>query len=253
MMKQVCRLTVCVLGLMLTSSQAFAQALPWEGRGFVNINFGMQIRSSSLATATETFTVYDEQGKLTSAQEIDSQSPFLDFGGGFRLFGNFGLGVAYSRLSTEGSAVVTATVPSPLVYDQPRTANSTATGLKHVEQGYHFQAVWMLPVTDKFDVVFSGGPTLFQLEQGVVTNPQISEVGPPYSAVNLTTSTSTLSDSQIGFNVGADLTYRFANNVGVGAMARYSAATIGLIPKEGASLDVKVGGFQLGAGLRLRF
>jgi len=253
MMKQVFRLTVCVIGLTLLASQAFAQALPWEGRGYINLNYGMQVKSASLVTTTETFPLYDEQGKLSSSQEIDSQAPFLDVGAGFRLFGNFGLGFAYSRLSTEGSAVVTATVPSPIVYDQPRTANSTATGLKHVEQGYHFQAVWMLPITDKFDVVFSGGPTLFQLEQDLVTSPQISEVGPPYSAVNLTMSTVTMSDSQIGFNVGADLTYRFANNVGVGAMVRYAAATVGLAPEGGSALDVKVGGFQIGGGIRLRF
>ena len=254
MMKQVFRLTVCVFGLMLLSSQAFAQALPWEGRGFVNVNLGMQVKSTSLVTANETFgPIYDESGKLTTAQTIDSQAPFFDIGAGVRLFGNFGAGVSYSRLSTEGSAVVTATVPSPLVYDQPRTANSTATGLKHVEQGYHFQAVWMLPVTDKFDVVFSAGPTLFQLEQDVVASPQISEVGPPYTTVNMTTSTVTVSDSQIGFNVGADLTYRFANNVGVGAMVRYAGATVGLTPEGGSALDVKVGGFQLGGGLRVRF
>jgi hypothetical protein len=40
MMKQVFRLTVCVLGLTLLASQAFAQALPWEGRGFATFNFG---------------------------------------------------------------------------------------------------------------------------------------------------------------------------------------------------------------------
>jgi hypothetical protein len=253
MMKQVFRLTVCVLGVTLLSSQAFAQTLPWEGRGYVNLNYGMQIRSTSLATATESFPVYDETGKLTSAQTIDSQAPFLDFGAGFRTFGNVGAGFSYSRLSTDGSALVSAEVPSPIYYDQPRKATSTATGLEHVEQGYHFQAIWMLPITDKFDVVFSGGPTLFQLSQGVVTTPKIEEVGPPYTTVKMTTSTVTVSDSQIGFNVGADLTYRFANNFGVGAMVRYAAATVSLTPEGGPALDVKVGGFQLGGGLRVRF
>jgi hypothetical protein len=253
MMKQVCRLTVCVLGLTLLSSEAFAQALPWEGKGFVNVNFGMQIRSANLTTATDSFPLYDETGTLTSAQTIDSQAPFLDFGAGFRMFGNFGAGFSYSRLSTEGSAVVTAQVPSPIVYDQPRTANTAVTGLEHVEQGFHFQAIWLLPITDKFDVMFSGGPTLFQLSQGVVSTPQVSEVGPPYTAVNLTTSTAVATGSTVGFNVGADLSYRFANNLGVGAMVRYTAATVGLTPEGGSALDVKVGGFQLGGGLRIRF
>jgi opacity protein-like surface antigen len=253
MTKQMFRLTVCVFGLTLLSSQAFAQALPREGRGFLSVNFGMQVNSTTLVTTNATFTVYDEPGKLTTAQTIDTQAPFTDFGGGFRLFGNFGMGFSYSRLSTEGSAAVTAQVPHPIYFDQPRTVNSVVTGLEHVEQGFHVQATWMLAITNKFDVVFSGGPTLFQLSQGVVTTPKISEVGPPYTTVNMTTSMVTVSDSQVGFNVGADLTYRFANNVGVGAMVRYAAATVGLTPEGGSSLDVKVGGFQLGGGLRLRF
>jgi opacity protein-like surface antigen len=254
MMKQVFRLTVCVLGLTLLSSQAFAQALQWEARGYVNLNYGMQTGSTSLATTSETRTIYDEPGKFTTAQTIDAQAPFIDFGGGVRVIGNFGLGFSYSRLSTEGSAVITAQVPSPLVYDQPRKASSTLTGIEHVEEGFHFQAIWMLPITDKFDVVFSGGPTLFKLSQGVVATPVAwSEVGPPYTTVNVAVSKVTVSDSQVGFNVGADLTYRFANNVGVGAMVRYAAATVGLTPEGGSALDVKVGGFQVGGGLRLRF
>jgi hypothetical protein len=254
MMKQVFRLTVCVIGLTLLASQAFAQALPWEGRGYVNLNYGMQVKSTSLVTTNGTFTSYDESGKLTTAQTIDTQAPFIDFGGGVRLIGNFGVGFSYSRLSTDGSALVNLEVPSPLVYDQPRSVSSTLTGLQHVEEGFHFQAIWLLPITDKFDVVFSGGPTLFQLSQDVVTTPVAwSEVGPPYTTVNMTASPVTASGSQIGFNVGADLTYRFANNVGVGAMVRYAAATVGLAPEGGSALDVKVGGFQIGGGLRLRF
>jgi hypothetical protein len=69
----------------------------------------------------------------------------------------------------------------------------------------------------------------------------------------MTTSMVTVSDSQIGFNVGADLTYRFANNFGVGAMVRYARATAGLTLDDGSALDVKVGGFQIGGGLRIRF
>jgi len=253
MIKQVFRLTVCVLGLTLPSSPAFAQALPWEGKGFVNVNFGMQVKSASLVTTNETFKIYDEPGKLTAAQTIDGRAPYIDFGGGLRVFGNIGVGFSYSRLSTEGSALVGAEIPSPLVYDQPRTATSALTGAEHVEKSFHFQAIWMLPVSDKLDVVVSGGPTLFQLTQGTVTTPTFAEVGPPYNTVNLKASMVIATGSQIGFNVGADLTYRFANNVGVGAMVRYAAATVGLTPEGGPALDVKVGGFQLGGGLRLRF
>jgi hypothetical protein len=111
----------------------------------------------------------------------------------------------------------------------------------------------MLPITDKFDIVVSGGPSVFSLKQGVVTSPQITEVGAPYSSVNMTVSQSTTTGSQIGFNLGADLTFRFANNFGVGAIIRYAAATVSLTTEGGDESDVKVGGFQFGGGLRIRF
>jgi hypothetical protein len=148
---------------------------------------------------------------------------------------------------------VTAEVPSPIYYDSPRTATATVDDLEHVELGYHFQALWMLPITDKLDVVLSGGPSVFNLEQGVVKSPQITEIGPPYSSVNMTVSQTTTTGSQVGFNIGADMTYRFANNVGVGAMIRYASATVSLTSDGGDTSDVKVGGFQFGGGLRIRF
>jgi hypothetical protein len=252
-MKQVFRLAACVIGLTALASQASAQALPWEGRGFLNVNFGLQVIAEDVATTTTTFSIYDETGKLTTAQSIDSQAPFWDIGGGFRIAGNFGAGFTYSRLSATGGAEVTAQVPSPVYYDQPRTVTATLNDLEHVEEGYHFQALWMLPITDRLDIVFSGGPSVFSLKQGIVTSPQITEVGPPYTTVNMTVSQTTTKGSQIGFNVGADLTYRFANNVGIGAILRYAAATVTLEPDGGESSDVKVGGFQFGGGLRIRF
>jgi hypothetical protein len=254
MMKQLYRVAACVVGLAAFASQASAQALPWEGRGFINVNFGLQVIAEDVATTTTNFTIYDEAGKVTTAQTIDSQAPFFDVGGGFRIAGNFGVGFTYTRLSATGVAEVTAQVPSPVYYDQPRTVTSTLDDLEHVEDGYHFQALYMLPMTDKLDIVFSGGPSLFNLKQGVVTSPQITEVGPPYSSVNMTVSQTTITGSEIGFNVGADVTFRVANNVGIGAMVRYTAATVSLTPEGGGDAsDVKVGGFQFGGGLRIRF
>jgi hypothetical protein len=69
----------------------------------------------------------------------------------------------------------------------------------------------------------------------------------------MTVSQSSVTDSAFGYNVGADLTYRFANNFGVGAMVRYASATVSVTPEGSDASDVKVGGFQFGGGLRIRF
>jgi hypothetical protein len=253
MMKQMCRLTVFVIAAAAFASQASAQALPWESRGFVTVNFGFQMMLEDVTTTSTSFKLYDETGTLSTAQSIDAQVPFLDIGGGVRIAGNLGFGFTYSRLSATGKADVVAEVPSPIYYDQPRTATASISDLEHVEDGYHFQALWMLPITDKLDILLSGGPSMFSLKQGIVTSPQITEVGPPYTSVNMTVSQTSATGSQIGFNVGADLTYRFANNVGIGAMVRYATATVSLEPEGGTPADVKVGGFQFGGGLRIRF
>jgi hypothetical protein len=254
MMKQAFRLAVCVIGLTALASQASAQALPWEGRGFLNVNFGIQVIAEDAATTTASFPIYDETGTVTTTQAIDKQAPFLDFGGGFRVAGNFGIGFTYTRLNVTGTAAIEAKVPSPVYYDQPRTATASLNALDHTENGYHFQALWMLPISDTVDIVLSGGPSWYSLTQGVVTSPQITEVGPPYSSVNMTVSQTATTGSEIGFNVGADLTFRFANNFGVGGIVRYTSATVTLT-SEGSdnSSKVKVGGFQVGGGLRIRF
>ena len=85
MMKQVFRLAVFVAVASAFASQASAQALPWEGRGFLNVNFGIQVIAEDTASTTANFQLYDETGTLTSTQAIDKQAPFLDFGGGFRV------------------------------------------------------------------------------------------------------------------------------------------------------------------------
>jgi len=243
----------CVLGLTALASTAYAQALPWEGRAYANVNLGMQVRGTDAVKSSQTFPIYDESGTITSTQNIDAGAPFFEVGGGIRIFGNFGIGVTYARLSTTGSSDVDASVPSPLFYDAPRSAKAKVDGLTHTEQAVHFHLVWLLPITDKVDLAVSGGPTAFKLTQGTVLAPTVSEVGAPYTSVMLTTTAAETTANRIGFNVGADLTYRFANNVGIGALVRYTGRTFALKPTGGAPLDVKVGGLQVGAGLRLRF
>jgi len=252
-MRHLFRVAAFVIAALAFASQASAQALPWEGRGFFNVNFGIQMIAEDVATTSSTFTLYDETGKLTTEQTIDSTAPFLDFGGGVRVGGNFGVGFAYSRLSATGTAAVDAEVPSPIFYDAPRKVTASVDDLDHVENGYHFQALWMLPITDRVDLMLSGGPSWFSLTKGIVTSPQITEVGPPYTTVNMTVTQTTTTGSQIGFNVGADLTIRIANNLGVGALVRYAGATVTIEPESGDPSDVKVGGFQVAGGLRIRF
>jgi len=179
MMKQVIRLSVFVVAVLAFASQASAQALPWEGRGFINVNFGLQVMTEDATTTTASFDAYGETGTPDHLAGDGQPGGAAGSRRRFRIAGNFGFGFAYSRVSAPGSATVEAKIPSPIYYDQPRTATAALDDLEHVEDGYHFQLLWMIPVTDKFDIMLSGGPTMFNLKQGIVTSPDYGRESAP--------------------------------------------------------------------------
>ena len=167
---------------------------------------------------------------------------------------NFGVGFAFSRVSKAGSWTGTARVPHPVIYDSPRTATLTFANQDREERAYHFQIVWVLPLGKKFDVMASVGPTYFKLEQDVVGDPKVAEVGSPYSEVRLVDIASVTSKIQKwGFNAGADVTYKINKTFGVGTFIRWSGTTVNVNSGIRAAFDTKVGGLQFGGGLRIRF
>ncbi|MCX6553047.1 MAG: hypothetical protein NTY02_18940, partial [Acidobacteria bacterium] len=232
-MKQSVRLMLVLMVAVLVAVPAFAQDPPvqapkpdapqveapkpapekppttqWAGRGFFNVSGMYQSHANSTVSTTSTSTVYDETATLTSAQTIKSSGGSFDISGGVRVWKNLGVGVGYSQMSTTGDAAISAKVPHPIYYDQPRTANATASGLKHEEQQIHIFALWMLTLSPKLDVAVFGGPSVFNLKQGTIAGASYTEVGSPYTQINLTYQTAVTTKSQVGGNVGVDVTYK---------------------------------------------
>jgi len=174
-MRHLFRVVAFVIAALAFASQASAQALPWK-RGFFNVNFGIQMIAEDVATTSSTFTLYDETGKLTPNRR--STAPRRSgFRRGRARRRQLRVGFAYSRLSATGTAAVDAEVPSPIFYDAPRKVTASVDDLDHVENGYHFQALWMLPITDRWTSCCRRA-SWFSLTKGIVTSPQITEVGP---------------------------------------------------------------------------
>lgn len=255
MMKHAVRVMLFVVVAVLVSVPVMAQTPQWTDRGFVFGNFVFQIQSNKTVTTSATPTVYDEKASIEAAQIIKGQGATFDLGGGVRVAGNLAIGMAYSQLSTEGEAALSAKVPHPLVYDLPRTATGTATGLTHKEQQIHVFAMWMIPATDALHIGVYGGPTFFQLKQDIVGlgNPPFTEVGSPYTAVTMNATQSQVSASKVGFNVGGDVMFKFSKNFGAGGFARYSTAKVPVTPTGGTEVQITVGGMQVGGGLRIFF
>lgn len=254
-MKRASRLIMFAGLWLLVAVQAQAQVTPWEDRVYVNLNYGYQSRSSSDIALSKTTTIYDETATITSTQTIESKGGMFDVAAGVRLFGNFGVGVAFNTLSKDAVGTISAKVPHPLFYDQPRTASAELSNLTHKETAWHVMGVFALPITNNFDIAVSAGPTFFNLEQQTIGGDvQYSEAGSPYSSITLNSVTKTTTkQSKVGYNVGADLTFRITNHLGLGAFGRYASASVEIVPSGGDAIKVGLGGLQYGGGIRLRF
>jgi len=222
-----------------------AQTMQWTDKGFVTVNAGVQVGSHDL-TATQSFDLYDETATVTSSSKVKSGGLF-DIGGGYRVWNNVTVGLIYSWTSSDSNAAITGSIPDPVFFDRPRSVTASASGLNHTENALHFNATWMMPVTDKIDVGFSAGPSIFFVKQDMVSSlPIVSEPGPTVGAPVVTGD----SETAVGVNFGVDVTYLVSKKWGVGGLARY---TWGSATFAGTDDSLTLGGFQIGGGLRLRF
>lgn len=237
-----CVVYVAVAAGVLAASPAAAQG----GRVTASINFGAQ-GSSGDFTQRLTPTIYDEAASIEIAQGYES-GPLFDIGGAVTLFGNIGVGLSYSRTSGDGVAAVSAQIPDPLFFDRPRGASASADGLEHTENAVHLQVFYRFAASPKLDVSVGIGPTFFSVSQDLIDTVTVTEPTPSITPV-----VAKLSDSPVGINVGADVTYLFTKMLGAGVLLRYASATADFTPSSGSTVSLDAGGFQIAGGLRVRF
>lgn len=236
-------LIITALAALVLPSDAHAQ-MQWTDQGFFNVNFGFQTGSRSLNTTT-TFDIYEETGSVSSTQDVEG-GPLFDVSGGYKVWRNLALGVGYSRVSSSSGLSLTGSIPDPVFFDRPRPVTATAGDAEHTEQAIHLQGVWMVPVTDTFDVGVGFGPTIFMIKQDIPTALSVSEPGPTVSSVTV----SDVSKTTVGFHAGVDMTYLVTRRAGIGVNARYVWGSADL---EGTDDSLTLGGFQIGGGVRIRF
>ena len=236
---------ILALCLCALSVPAGAQQLQWTDTGFVSINAGVQAGSHDLSS-TQSFPLFDETATVTSAQSIGSGGLF-DISAGYRVWQNIAVSVGYTHAGSKSDLSVNGSIPDPAFTDQPHPFSNTLSGAKHSENVINLDAVWMMPVTDKIDVGISAGPSIFSVKQDVAANLSDTNVVPTLSRESKTTA---------GINIGVDVTYLLGKvpglgkDWGVGGLARYTWGSA----KLGNSSDkLTLGGFQIGAGARLRF
>lgn len=234
---------LCVAICAAFAPAAHAQ-MTWTDQGFVNVSIGVQGGSRTLQANT-TFPLYDEEAVVQTSQEVGGGFLF-EVSGGWKVWRNLAIGLGFTRTSSQADATVSGQIPDPVFFDQPRPVTASASDLGHSETAVNISAVWMIPVTDKVDVALVGGPTIFSVNQDIPGSLTISEPGPTVSQVTVNSP----SESAVGIHLGVDVTYMVTPRFGVGGLARFTRGSVDL---EGASDSLTVGGFQIGAGLRVRF
>ena len=160
-------ITAVLVCTVLGSVRNSAAQGAWQSRGFVTINGGYQLTSTDFADNV-VFTLNVEEGDFDAGYRVDTGAVF-DVSGGMRVRQNLAIGVGVSRFSRADDANVTARIPHPFFFDQHRPISGSAVGLKRQETAVHVQALWIVPVNDRFDVALFGGPTFVTVIQDLLT------------------------------------------------------------------------------------
>jgi hypothetical protein len=256
-MKKVVTFAVGLL-ILVSAREAAAQAgqvgQPWTDRGFVNVNIGFQSNSTDL-NDTSTFRLYDEDASLAVAQSTDSGA-FFDIGAGARVWRNVSAGFAFHQGSSTSDAAVSGQIPHPVVFNRNRSVALTATDLERTERALHLQFGYMFVVNDRLDINVFAGPSFFKVRQEVVSSIDVTEQGGDFSRVDASAAVAERSDTPVGGNIGADVSYLFYRTdsvrVGAGFFVRYASAKADIQVLQN-TVESDLGGAQIGFGARIRF
>lgn len=193
-----------------------------------------------------------EDGRL----DVDygaGRRPGLDLAGGVLLTPHLGVGAGVTLLRQSAPASVRATIPHPFLFAQPRPIEGRVDGVEQTFTAFHVQARIVIPAGRRIQMTVFGGPTFFRGGQQVVHDVEYDETYPYDTASFARALLEDSEASKVGAHGGADVGYFFTRRVGVGVGAQYAAHRLPLSSGHSRALDVRIGGVQAAAGLRLRF
>jgi hypothetical protein len=228
---------VAAIGLTMAGVSGVA-AQTADPKAYIDLNIAGQTQSVTVA-ASSTFPLFGETGATSFSQTVGKGLVF-DGGGGYFVRKNVAVGVMVSLFTRSPAAEVSVTVPDPIAFNS-FTVLAASPKLKQTELGTHIKLAYLLRVSPRMDVVLSAGPSFVRLSKEVASGSVVN--GTAQIAV------ATQTGSGVGAHGGLDVNYLFTPRLGGGVFVRYLGAQVNLPVASG----VKVGGFQGGLGLRLRF
>jgi hypothetical protein len=219
-------------------------------RGQLEVNGGLQLGTRNFKTSG-TIRVNAEDGTYATEHVLKS-GVMLNVNGGYTLWKQMGVGVGIAKFSTTTPASLNGAVPHPFFFNKPRPVAGPVSGLSRDELAIHLQARLVTPVTPRLQLTLFGGPSFFQVRQGLVSAFTWKDEYPYDQATLATTQTASGSSSTLGFNAGGDVAFFLGRALGVGGSLQISRASLDLTSGN-AHATIGAGGVQAGGGLRLRF
>jgi hypothetical protein len=230
-------------------------------RGWIDVNIGAA--SAAQKSVTTEFNVDDGFGEFATYR-VGYKAPTgaaFDFGGGVMFSDTIGLGILFAGTAHKSPADLDIRIPHPTAFNRFATdAAPTKGDLDRVEGAAHIQLMFKAPLDDdRVRVRLFGGPSYFRVEADAISNIRYLQtfnlLG--FNEVDIDSyDTEKIEETAWGFHVGGDVTWFFSRVFGIGGFARLSRGEVTVedsdIPADGP-VDVKVGGFQGGLGLRFRF
>ena len=186
----------------------------------------------------------------------------FEIGAGVMATRQFGVGVTYGATIQEDPANLAVDIPHPILPDPNATAAGvTDRSLKRSESSLHIHGAFVSRTDDRTVFRVVGGPTYFRMQQDAVQDIVYSQQFLPFDPLNQVDITGSVIEripydeaTGWGFHVGADVSWFYTHGLGIGVVGRYSRGTVeARDPLTGADSDFDVGGFQVGAGVRVRF
>jgi len=237
-----------ILASLALATPAAAQS--WPERVHVSVNGAFQAATSDFSDRFE-FERHVETGSTDLDYPVQGGFIF-DAGAGVRLWKNLGAGVAVSYFTRDGAASTTSSFPHPFFFEQPREVTGDAT-VTRTETAVHVQAVYLVNPGGRLRLVLSGGPSVFTVDQDLVTEVTITEAFPFDSATFASAQKTRGKGSAPAFNAGADVMWMLGRQFGVGGMIRFSRTSVDLDAPDGRTVTVDAGGVYAGGGIRLLF
>src|SRR5262245_31405497 len=241
--------TVLLLGVVGVGRGRVAAAEPAVGGRLTATLAGGVLLTTSSYSQSISFEQYSELGTLTSTFSA-AHRPVVDAGIAYQLVRGFTVGVGFSPLHDPGPAQVSALVPNPLEFGQPRQVSGPAAAA-HTELGIHFQAGYSLGVGPKMQLYISGGPSIFHVTQGFVSDVSYTQTFPYDTATYESADVVTMHKTVAGVNVGGDLGRALTPHIELAGGLRYSWASADFAGTSSES--VRLGGLHVGGGIRFRF